>query len=183
MSHDLTAIDPRAPDSAGWHVVVETPRESGAKYDYEPDFRAFRLAYVLPEGSVFPYPFGFIPSTLGDDGDPLDVLLLSEESTFCGCVIASRVVGVIEGIQRKKDGAKERNDRFLAVPVASRRFAGLRSIKDLPAKQREDLSRFFEDYNEILHREFDVIRWAGPSTATKLVEKGLRKYRRAAKHR
>jgi len=68
------------PDNDALLAVVETPRGSRNKYDYDPDLKLFRLAGVLPEGTVFPYDFGFFPSTKAADGDPIDVLILLDES-------------------------------------------------------------------------------------------------------
>ena len=74
---------------------------------------------------VFPYDFGFVPSTLAEDGDPIDVLLLMDSSAFPGCVIESRLIGVIEG-EQNKDGKKERNDRLIAVAKPQSRAFGLK---------------------------------------------------------
>ncbi|HEX3927902.1 MAG TPA: inorganic diphosphatase [Gemmatimonadales bacterium] len=177
MHHDILAIPPYDRKEKAWRVIIETAKGSAAKYSYEPTLGLFQLRHILPEGSVFPYAFGFIPSTLGDDGDPLDVLLLIEETTEYGAVILSRIIGVIEGEQKEKGEKPERNDRFLAVPVASRRFADIDSAKQLPRKQIKDICAFFEDYNDELGRTFTVTRWTGPAPADKLVKKGMRKFK------
>lgn len=96
---DLPAIDPESGEVV---AVVETPRGSRNKYDYDPKYAAFRLSGVLPEGSTFPYDFGCIPSTLGEDGDPLDILILMDEGMPVGCVLTVRLIGVIEAKQRSK---------------------------------------------------------------------------------
>src|SRR5881398_2938674 len=74
------------------HVVVETPKGSRNKFAFEPKLGVFKLKKVLPEGMVFPYDFGFIPSTKAEDGDPIDVLLLMDEPAYPGCLIECRVV-------------------------------------------------------------------------------------------
>jgi inorganic pyrophosphatase len=86
--------------------------ESGCrnKLKYDPDQQLFGLNKVLPSGMAFPYDFGFIPSTAGDDGDPLDVLVLMDEPVPAGCKVLCRLVGVIEG-EQTSDGETERNDR------------------------------------------------------------------------
>src|SRR5690242_1479965 len=98
-------------------VVIETPKGSHNKYSYDPAIAAFVLGGVLPAGAVFPFDFGFIPSTLGDDGDPLDVLVLMDAPAFTGCVVRSRVIGAIEAQQ--EHGQTLRNDRLLAVATKS----------------------------------------------------------------
>ena len=90
-------------------VVIETPKGSHNKFAYEPRYGAFVLKGMLPVGAIFPFDFGMIPSTLGDDGDPLDVLLLMDAPAYPGCIVPSRLIGVIEAEQTEK-GKKERND-------------------------------------------------------------------------
>ncbi len=79
------------------HVVIETPRGSRNKYKFEPKLGSMKLNKVLPAGMEFPYDFGFVPGTRAEDGDPIDVLLLMDEQVFPGCVVESRLIGVIEG--------------------------------------------------------------------------------------
>src|ERR1700747_605593 len=83
-------------------VVIETPKGSRNKYDYDPDSDCLELATVLPEGMSFPYDFGFVPSTLGEDGDPLDILVLMDAPVVPGCVIRARLVGPLEGRAQAK---------------------------------------------------------------------------------
>src|SRR6516165_7450726 len=90
-------------------VIVETPRGSRNKYDYDPDSNALELNKVLPEGMSFPIDFGFVPSTLADDGDPLDVLVLMEAPAIPGCVVAARIFGAIEALQKEGGGDWVRN--------------------------------------------------------------------------
>ena len=78
------------PETGLLNVVVDTPKGSRNKYKYDEKTHAWRLSKVLPLGALFPFDFGFIPSTKGGDGDPLDVLVLTEESAFVGCVLPAR---------------------------------------------------------------------------------------------
>ena len=87
-----------------YNVVIETPRGSRNKYRYDDDLGLFMLGGVLPAGAVFPFDFGFIPSTCGEDGDPLDVLVLLDDYAFAGCLVPSRLVGVIEASQTERIG-------------------------------------------------------------------------------
>jgi hypothetical protein len=100
-------------------VVIETPKGSRNKYDYDPDCDCMELGTVLPEGMRFPYDFGFVPSTLGDDGDPLDILILMDEPVMPGCVIKARPIGAIEAKQKAKGEDWERNDRLIGIAVHS----------------------------------------------------------------
>jgi inorganic pyrophosphatase len=89
-------------DDGDIRVVIETPRGSRSKYRYDPECDCMQLSTVLPEGMVFPYDFGFVPATLGGDGDPLDILVLMEASVIPGCVVRARLIGAIEAEQRRR---------------------------------------------------------------------------------
>src|SRR5271156_283582 len=107
---DPTKLKPVDRKDGTVQVIVETPAGSRNKFAFDPDQSVFALKKVLPAGMVFPYDFGFLPQTLAPDGDPIDVLLLMDESAYPGCLVASRLIGVIEGEQL--DGKKKvRNDR------------------------------------------------------------------------
>src|SRR5205814_1526472 len=91
----LIHISPRNEEEL-WNVVVETHRGVRHKFKYDSKLHVFCLHHTLPEGMAFPYDFGFLPGTSGEDGDPLDVLLLLRDPTFCGCVVPAHLIGVIE---------------------------------------------------------------------------------------
>jgi inorganic pyrophosphatase len=140
-------------------IVVETPRGSAQKYDYDPDSHFFRLKKILPSGMVFPYDFGFIPGTQGEDGDPLDVIMISEFASFPGCMVTCRIVGGIKAEQSEKENKKKmiRNDRFIVVPKCSQMFENIKSVEDLPGDIVKQLEAFFIDYNKIEGKEFKVL--------------------------
>jgi inorganic pyrophosphatase len=100
----LPSVDP---DTSDLIAVVETPKGSPNKYKFEQKFGAFVLNTVMPKGSFFPYDFGFIPSTLGEDGDPLDVLVLMDNPAPGGCVLAIRPVGAVIGSRRRRSPRPE----------------------------------------------------------------------------
>src|SRR5262249_50979055 len=111
-------LEPTDGSSSTINVVIETPRGCRNKYKYDDELALFRLSSVLPAGSVFPCDFGYVPGTMAEDGDPIDVLLLVDEPVFPGCIVRSRLIGVIEAKQRE-DGKTTRNDRLLAVACNS----------------------------------------------------------------
>ncbi|MGI4757521.1 MAG: inorganic diphosphatase [Janthinobacterium lividum] len=153
-------------------VVIETPKGSRNKYAWDHERRCFELKKVLPAGMVFPYDFGFIPSTRADDGDDLDVLLLMDEPAFPGCVLGARLIGAFEGEDTLEDGTKQRNDRLLAVAEASDLFANFNHVDDLPDEFRKHVGHFFENYPRVLsHKEFKLLRTSGPAEAMQLIEK------------
>jgi inorganic pyrophosphatase len=152
-------------------VVIETPRGSRNKFAFDSKERIFELKKVLPSGMMFPYSFGFIPSTEGEDGDPLDVLVLMDEPVFPGCILSCRPIGVIEGEQY--DGKEtERNDRILAVEQQSHEWAHIKTVKDLGNKFCKELEQFFEDYHKLDKERFRVLDVRGPSAAWKLLKNG-----------
>ena len=94
---------------------METPRGSRNKFAYNQGLEAFELRKLLPRGMIFPYDFGFIPSTKADDGDPVDILLLLEDSVPMGCVIRTRVIGAVEAEESENGKKWVRNDRLIGV--------------------------------------------------------------------
>jgi inorganic pyrophosphatase len=159
-------------------VVIETPKGSHNKYGFNPERGTFELKGVLPEGMSFPYDFGFLPSTLGDDGDPLDVLLLMDQPAFPGCVVASRLIGVIEAEQTEKNGETDKNDRLLAIPCKARKYEETRSVKDLEAQLLDEIKAFFLSYNHIRGKKFKVVGLHGPKRAEELVREGMKRHKK-----
>src|SRR4051812_22774937 len=105
--HPIQSLPAFDEESGALNVIVETVRGSRNKITFDPERGLWELTGVLSSGLSFPYDFGFVPSTLGGDGDPLDVLLLMDEPTFAGCLVPSRLVGVITARQTEKDGSVE----------------------------------------------------------------------------
>ncbi len=154
------------------NVIIETPQGSRIKYKYSPETECMELSNVLPSGMVFPFDFGFIPGTLGDDGDPLDVLLLGDAPAAVGTLAQARLVGAIEAEQTKQ-GKTERNDRLLAVPTASRVRESIHSLDDLPETLLTELEQFFVNYLALKGSECRILGRSGPEQARRLVEQGL----------
>ncbi len=152
-------------------VIIETPKGSRNKYDYDPEQRIFVLKKTLPAGMVFPYDFGFLPQTEAEDGDPLDVLVLMEESAFPGCLVPARLIGVIEGEQTENDGKVLRNDRLLAVMKGNQVYADVKTIDSMPEKLLEEVGEFFVNYSRLEGRKFRVLGNKGVDEAKRLIEK------------
>ena len=159
-------------------IVIETPKGSRNKYDYDPDCDCLELGTVLPEGMRFPYDFGFVPSTIGDDGDPLDILVLMDAPVVPGCVIQARLIGAIEAKQKAKGEDWIRNDRLIAIAVHSQTHDNAKSIGDLRPHLIEEIRQFFVNYNELRGRKFKPIAEAGPRTAEKLIEAGIKTFKK-----
>jgi inorganic pyrophosphatase len=172
---DLESVDRKSGDV---NAIVETPKASRAKFDYDPKLGLFKLGGMLPEGSTFPYNFGFIPSTLAEDGDPLDVLVLMEEPAFTGCLVPVRLVGVIEAEQTDEDGKVTRNDRIIAIASDSREHADVESLKTLAPHAIEEIEHFFVSYNQERGKEFKPLGRHGAKRARKLLKQAQRRRRR-----
>jgi inorganic pyrophosphatase len=157
-------------DTGDVTAVIETPKGSQNKYDYDDSCAAFRLAGILPQGSSFPYDFGFIPSTLAEDGDPLDVLVIMDTPVPVGCVLTIRLIGVIEAKQRDKGGSWIRNDRLLAVATHAHTHAHVETLNDLRPHLLDEVEAFFETYNALKEKEFKPLDRSGPKKARKLLD-------------
>ena len=173
---DLAHLEPWDAQSGCLNVIIETPKGSRNKFNYQPEEQLFQLDKVLPRGLMFPFDFGFIPSTLGDDGDSLDVLVLMEEPVPVGCKVPARLIGVIEAEQTDKTGT-ERNDRLIAVANCFRDQKGIHSIKDLSTNFLEEIEHFFASYNEMAGKKFRPLCRHGPHRAEKLVKLAGKRFR------
>jgi inorganic pyrophosphatase len=154
-------------------VVIETPKGSRNKYALDVEQKVFELTKVLPAGMVFPYDFGFIPSTLAEDGDPTDVLVLMDEPAFPGCLLKCRTIGVIEGEQGKKNKA-ERNDRIVAIEQMNHSYAHVKHVDDLGKKFVRELEEFFVHYHELTGKEYRILDVKGPKEARRRIKDGMR---------
>ena len=150
---NLPAFNPKG----NLNVIIETPKGSRNKFKFDPELGVFRLKKILPPGAVFPFDFGFVPGTLGDDGDPLDVLLLLEEPAFPGCLVPTRIVGVIEANQ-KQAGKTHRNDRLIAVASAADLYCRVQSLRDLNPEFLDRIEHFFISYNQVEGKVFKPLQ-------------------------
>jgi inorganic pyrophosphatase len=165
-------------ESGDLNVVIETPKGSRNKFDYDPKKGLFKLGGVLPAGAVFPFDFGFIPRTLGEDGDPVDILVLMDEPAFTGCLVVARLVGGIVADQTEKDGETVRNDRLIAVAAEAELYKDVKSLSSLSDALLHEIEHFFVAYNQGIGKQFDPKERVGPKKAEALVEEGIKKARR-----
>jgi inorganic pyrophosphatase len=157
-------------------VIIETPKGSRNKYAYDPEEGIFSLTKVLPAGMAFPYDFGFVPSTRGGDGDPLDVLVLMDEPAFPGCKLTCRLVGVIEGEQGDKKDT-ERNDRVVAVESSNHSYSHVKRIDDLGKRFERELEEFFVNYHCLSGKDYRILALKGPGAARSCVKKARKRVR------
>src|SRR5580692_1745772 len=127
--------------------VIETARDQRHKFAFVPDLGIFAQKMILPEGLSWPYDYGFIPRTLGDDGDPLDLLFLGDEPTFTGCLVKARILGIVK---LKKNGVE--NDRILACPQRQKGVAqssdAFDGVGEVPEATIHGICRYLVEYPE-----------------------------------
>src|SRR5438477_1042754 len=158
----LTALSPQFDaKKRRCRAIIETPKGFRNKFDYDPDSGLFMLGGLLPEGMMFPFDFGFIPSTLGEDGDPLDIMVLMDAPAHVGCLIEVRLIGIITA-EQVEDGKTKTNDRLLGVAVHSYDHEDLETINDVNRTLLAQVEEFFVSYNKQRGKKFKVTGTGGP---------------------
>ncbi len=151
-------------------IIIETIAGTTVKYKYDPRSNSFKTKKVLPLGMVFPYHFGFLPGTIGEDGDPLDAMVISGNKSFTGARVACRLVGAILAKQSDK-GKTMRNDRYFFVPVDDVVFEHIKTLQQFGARHNQQLKDFFINYNKAENKKFTPVKIIPPSQAFSLLQK------------
>ncbi|MGE4215942.1 MAG: inorganic diphosphatase [Fimbriimonadaceae bacterium] len=154
----------RAPQE--FNVVIEIPRFSSNKYEFDPDLGAIRLDRVLFSPLFYPWDYGFLPQTNYLDGDPIDALVLVSHPTFPGCVIESKPIGVLE----MDDGGKP-DEKLICVALKDPRFGERSSLSELNPHTVREIEHFFQIYKLLEEKQVTVKGMLGPETAIDIVEK------------
>ena len=161
-------------------AIIETPKGSRNKFRYDAESKLFMLGGLLPEGMMFPFDFGFIPSTLGGDGDPLDIMVMHDAPADVGCLIEVRIIGVIMATQTEK-GTTHKNDRLFGVAIHSYDHMACESVTDLPVHLLDQVEEFFVSYNKQRNKKFRIQDVAGPKKALKFLKAGMQSFKAAHK--
>lgn len=148
------------------NAIIEIPEGSRSKYEYDPQLGVFKLNRTLFATIHYPAPYGFIPSTVAPDDDPLDILVLTREPTFTGCVIESRAIGVLT----MRD-EKTLDEKIIAVPHADPFYSRLKDYRHLPGQQLDEIEYFFNRYKELEGKETAVIGWGNSKTAYQIIKR------------
>ncbi len=176
---DLAAYD--APGII--NAIIETPKGSRNKFDFDMERGLFKLGGVLTAGAVFPYDFGFVPATLGEDGDPIDVLVLMDEPAFAGCLVPSRLIGAVTAEQTERDGETVRNDRLIAIAEKSHLYGEARELDELGSGLLDEIEHFFASYNLIKGKNFQPLQRLDAEGAARLIEDGQKRLAGKTKRR
>ena len=154
----LAKVPPLKEDGETVNVLVETPTGSRDKFDLDHGTGLFEWSMQLPAGLSFPFAFGFVPRTLAEDGDPLDIVLLVEGVFPQGVIVPTRLIGVLHAKQDEDDDGEvdTLNHRVLAVPTLANSFGSVNDVGDLREGYYDELVAFFDQYNRLIGRRFEA---------------------------
>ncbi|MBI5681147.1 MAG: inorganic diphosphatase [Methanobacterium sp.] len=155
------------------YAVIEIPKGSRNKYEYDKDMEAFALDRVLYSPFVYPAEYGIIPQTLYDDGDPMDIMVLMEQPTFPGCVIETRPIGIMRMI----DG-DDNDDKILGVPINDPRFKDINDIGDVPSHLLDEIAHFFKEYKYLEGKVTEVNGWENAQKAFEAIKHSIELYKK-----
>ena len=153
-------------------MIVEIPMLSRVKYEFDKETGLIKFDRVLYSPMHYPANYGFVPQTLWDDGDPLDVLVLGYEPLVPGTLVEARPIGALDMI----DGG-EGDIKILAVPARDPRFANTNDVSDLEPHITEEIKHFFEVYKDLQKKEVEVGKWRGKNEALAAIEKSIILYK------
>jgi inorganic pyrophosphatase len=178
MKNAINSIEPYDEENECWNVVVETPKGCNVKYAFDEATGLLTIKKALPEGLVFPFNFGMIPGTLGEDGDPIDVLVINEGPLLAGCLLRVRPVGVIQA--KQSEGKKMvRNDRIIGQAIPKEVPTELETI-ELTKKSVSQIAFFFKAFNKAYAKTFKVLGIGSAKKASKLVRLAVKNAQKQA---
>ncbi len=152
-------------------MIVEIPQNSANKYEYDGKLGLFRLDRALYSPMHYPGDYGFIPGTLADDADPMDVLVLTQQPTFPGCLIEVRPVGILNMMDND-----ERDQKVLAVPTRNPRYDQIHTMDQIFPHVRREIEHFFTIYKELEGKVTEMQGWGGPPEARKAILDSRQRY-------
>ena len=147
------------------YVLVEIPKGSRNKYEYDDELKAIRFDRFLFSSVVYPLDYGMIPETLAADGDPLDAMVAVSEPTFPGCVIPVRAVGIL-----RTEDERGQDDKLLCVPCDDPGWSHIEDLDHVPPQMRTEIEHFFSIYKEPEGREVTIHGWEDRAAADRLVD-------------
>jgi len=169
MSFSKVRIGENVPEKI--NVVIEIPRGSHHKYEYDENMHEIKLDRVLHSSVFFPTDYGFIPDTRGDDGDHLDVLVIISDPSFPGCVMEVRPIGVLDMADDKGQDWK-----IVAICDSDPRLKGINSLEDLDEHHKNEIQHFFEVYKQLENKEVEVKGWMDKDSAYRIISDALDKH-------
>jgi inorganic pyrophosphatase len=171
MKTTLYDLDPGPKSPQLVRMIVEIPKHSTNKYEYDKELDLFRLDRTLYSPVHYPGDYGFVPGTLAEDGDAVDILALVEEPSFSGCLIEVRPIGVMNMIDQE-----QRDQKIVAVPERNPRFNEVHSMDEIFSHIKREIEHFFTIYKELEGRVTATMGWDGPEDARKVIAEGRKRY-------
>ena len=169
--HPWHSLSPGAHAPEEIAIVIETPGSSRNKYELDKPSGMFKLDRVLHSSVHYPGDYGFIPQTLFEDGDPLDVLLMIREPTHTGCLVTARPIGVL----RMRDGGQP-DDKILAVPTGDPHQVEFFDIADIPQHLLREIEYFFGTYKVLEGKEVEILGWEKSEAAVREIARSIALY-------
>jgi len=149
----------------GLNCVVEIPKGSRNKYEYDQELGAIKLDRFISASVVYPTDYGFLPDTLAPDGDPLDILVCVSEPTFPGCVVPAKAVGLFKMADEKGD-----DDHVVCVPCSDPGWNTIENVDELPNQLRAEIGHFFTVYKDLdPDRHSEVRGWGDREAALQTI--------------
>ncbi len=171
MEPFLLDLDPGPECPELVRMIVEIPKDSTNKYEYDKTLGVFRIDRALYSPMHYPGDYGFIPGTLAEDNDPLDVLTLVQNGSFPGCMIEVRPVGILNMYDQN-----ESDEKVLAVPNRNPRYDGIHTMDQIFPHVRREIEHFFTIYKELEGKVTEMRGWGGPKEARKAIMEARKKY-------
>ncbi len=172
--YDKIGPGSKAPEEV--NVVIEIPINSGVKYELDKESGVLVVDRILYTSMVYPFNYGFIPGTLEEDGDPVDILVVSYDPLIPGSVIKARPVGVLE-----TEDEKGRDAKIVAVPSdkIDPRFQGIRDVNDIPEATRQRIEHFFQHYKELEKGKWvKIVGWRSRTEALERIKQAVERFSR-----
>ncbi|MBT1701649.1 inorganic diphosphatase [Chryseosolibacter indicus] len=158
------------------NALIEIPRGSKAKYEIDKESGLLKLDRVIYASMYYPLNYGFIPQTLGEDHDPLDIVVLTQVSVVPLCIIPSKVIGVMQMIDRG-----EADDKIIAVAEQDPSVSNINDVDDLPQYLRDELQHFFENYKTLENKKVVIDKFLSKDKAYEIISNGIGYYRQHGK--
>ena len=158
------------------NAIIEIPKGSRAKYEIDKDSGLIKLDRVIFASMYYPLNYGFIPQTLGEDHDPLDIVVITQVTVVPLCIIPSKVIGVMQMIDRG-----EADDKIIAVAEQDPSVSHLEDVKDLPDHLRAELKHFFENYKTLENKKVVVDEFLSKSQAQEIIKESITRYNKTYK--
>ncbi len=153
-------------------AIIEIPLGSKNKFEIDEKTHRVKLDRVLYSAMNYPAEYGYIENTLSDDGDPLDILVISNSPTFPGCVVRARILGYLKMIDNNQEDYK-----IISVVDVDPRFDEIKDLKDLPQFRLDEIKDFFASYKKLQNIDVKVGNYYGKSEALKILEYCRNKYK------